>query len=48
MMSEMARYRNAIACLVLAGFVSGCGSAYSGLSNVSGLGAGQYQPGGRR
>ena len=40
----MKRIRNAIVCLILAGFVSGCGSAYSGLSNVSGLGADQYQP----
>ena len=40
----MARIQNVIACFVLAGFVSGCGSAYSGLSNVSGVGAGQYRP----
>ena len=35
---------SALVSLVLAAVVSGCGSAYSGLSNVSGLGAGQYQP----
>ena len=43
-MIEMTKDRIAIFCLVLAGFVAGCGSAYSGLSNVSGLGADQYQP----
>ena len=33
-----------VVSLALSGVVSGCGSAYSGLTNVSGLGAGQYQP----
>ena len=31
----------ALACIAA---LSGCGSAYSGLSNTSGLGAGQYRP----
>ena len=43
-MIEMTKYWIATLCLILAGFVAGCGSAYSGLSNVSGLGADQYQP----
>ena len=36
--------RSLLAVSAMAAVLSGCGSAYSGLSNTSGLGAGQYQP----
>ena len=39
-----ANFQPAIAAFGLAAVLSGCGSAYSGLSDSSGLGAGQYRP----
>ena len=38
------RIQNAVVALFLAGVISGCGSAYSQLTDKSGLGAGQYIP----
>ena len=38
------RIQNAVVALFLAGVISGCGSAYSQLTDKSGLGAGQYVP----
>ena len=40
----MKNYWKIAALLAGTGLLYGCGSAYSGLANTSGLGAGQYQP----